>query len=59
MVEGKDWDDDVIEEIFGAFCADILRERARLGGDWVVCGVLPSRRIRDLVRWIIVGRYLQ
>ena len=50
MVEGKDWDDDVIEKIFGAFCADILRERARLGGDWVVCGVLPSRRIRDLVR---------
>ena len=50
MVEGKDLDDDVIDEVFAAFCADILRERARLGGDWVVCRVLPSRRIRDLVR---------
>ena len=26
-------------------------ERARLGGDWAVCSILLTRKIRDVVRW--------
>ena len=26
-------------------------ERARMGGDWAVCCLLLTRRIRDVVRW--------
>ena len=26
-------------------------ERARMGGDWVVCCLLLTRKIRDVVRW--------
>ena len=29
----------------------IRSERARMGGDWAVCCVLLTRRIRDVVRW--------
>jgi hypothetical protein len=39
-----------MDEAYMAMCADIRRERARMGGDWAVCGVLLTRRIRDVVR---------
>ena len=26
-------------------------ERARMGGDWAVCCLLLTRKIRDVVRW--------
>ena len=29
-------------------------ERARMGGDWVVCCLLLTRKIRDVVRWIFI-----
>ena len=30
---------------------NIRSERARMGGDWAVCCVLLTRKIRDVVRW--------
>ena len=32
-------------------------ERARMGGDWAVCCVLLTRRIRDVVRWSFLFRH--
>merc|ERR1712179_332308 len=39
-----------IEPMYVAMCDDIVRERARLGGDWAIATVLDSRSIRDFVR---------
>jgi len=50
VMGGKDYDEDLLEEGYRAMCQDILQERARLGGDWAVAGVLFSRRLRQFVR---------
>jgi len=39
-----------MEEYFGLMCEDIQRQRARIGGDWVVTGMVPSRGLRDFCR---------
>ena len=31
-------------------CEDILSERRRIGGDWVVAGCVINRRLRDQIR---------
>ena len=33
---------------------DIRSERARLGGDWAVCSILLTRKIREVVRWVLI-----
>ena len=44
IFRGDDWDHRVWEEAVRELCRDILRERARLGGDWAVAGVLFNPR---------------
>ena len=34
-------------------CADILRERTRIGGDWVVAGIALNRASRDFIRFTL------
>ena len=37
---------------------DIIRsERARMGGDWAVCCLLLTRKIRDVVRWNFMSHF--
>jgi len=50
MLAGEEHDQEVMVEGYRAMCADIKRERARMGGDWAVCCVLLTREIRDIVR---------
>merc|ERR1719209_490286 len=37
------------EESLVSMCKDVLRLRARIGGDWVVTFGLPTRRAREIV----------
>ena len=56
MVE-KEWKDfSVLESVYGELCKDILRERRRMGGDWVVATLLMDRQIRDFVRYTLISR---
>jgi len=41
---------DALCELFFHQSLDVARERKRLGGDFVVAGVAPSRKLRDLIR---------
>jgi hypothetical protein len=50
MFAGEDFENEVIDEGYRAMCTNIRSERARMGGDWAVCCVLATRRIRDIVR---------
>ena len=50
MFSGEDCDDAVLEEGYKEMCSNIRQERARMGGDWAVCCVLLTRKIRDIVR---------
>ena len=40
-----------IARILQGYCKDILKERARLGGDWAVAGVLFTPKLRQIVRF--------
>ena len=49
-MEGKAWDEEVVEEGAREMFKDIVRERARLGGDWVVAGILFTSKMRRIAR---------
>ena len=50
VMEGKAWDEEVVEEGAREMFKDIVRERARLGGDWVVAGILFTSKMRRIAR---------
>jgi len=54
---GKEWakimkgDEDYdLEEFYSLMCEDIIKERMRVGGDWVVAQAVPTRKLRDLIK---------
>ena len=50
IFKGEEWDLAVWEEAVRELCKDIKRERARLGGDWALAGVLFTPRMRQIAR---------
>ena len=49
-MQGLEWESALMERAYREIFRDIARERARLGGDWAVAGVMDSRVLRDLAR---------
>eukprot|EP00092_Neocalanus_flemingeri_P009390 GFUD01010104.1.p1 GENE.GFUD01010104.1~~GFUD01010104.1.p1 ORF type:complete len:351 (+),score=105.54 GFUD01010104.1:41-1093(+) len=53
---GKEWEkafkgeDSDLSEVFNVMCENILKERKRVGGDWVVAMAVPNRKMRDLIK---------
>ena len=51
MMKGEKYDTTKLEkEFYGFMCDDIIRERARIGEDWVVASVVNKRSVRDSIR---------
>ena len=50
MVAGLDFDKEVLKEFYTALSEDIKKQKARIGGDWVIANVAFSRDIRDAIR---------
>ena len=50
MMKGEEYDKQALEDFYAALCDDVKRERARLGGDWVVATVIDTQAWRDFVR---------
>jgi len=44
-------DNILLEEGYKAMCDNIKKERMRLGGDWAICCILLTKKLRDLVRY--------
>ena len=51
MLKGETWDKELMEEGQREMFKDIARERARLGGDWTIAGVLFSSKMREIARF--------
>ena len=51
MIKGEAWDRETQEEGMREMFRDIARERARLGGDWAVAGVIFTSRLRQIARF--------
>jgi len=52
-LEGGQHDMRKIEEFYKEMCEDLVRERMRMGGDWVVAQAVPTRRIRDMMKKLL------
>ena len=39
-----------LENFYSVMCDNIIFERNRLGGDWVIAQAVPSRKLRDLIK---------
>merc|ERR1711997_733173 len=50
MLSGKEVDQAVWANGYGMMCDDIIRERNKLGGDWVINQAVYTRAARDVVR---------
>ena len=46
----KRGDYEALENYYKLVCEDISSQRARVGGDWVVAGVVLQKHQRDLIR---------
>ena len=53
MLKGETWDKELMEEGQREMFKDIARERARLGGDWAIAGVLFTSKMREIARFLI------
>ena len=51
MVRGEKYDVEVLEDGMRENFKDVARERARLGGDWAVAGVLFTSKMREIARF--------
>jgi len=47
---GEDYD---MEDFYTLLCENIVKERQRVGGDWVVAQAVPTRKLRELVRSLL------
>ena len=54
MLAGADCDQVVAGEYYDLLCQDITKERARIGGDWVVAGVAINKEHRQMIRSVIL-----
>ena len=52
IFKGEEWDKAVWEEALTVreLCKVVARERARLGGDWALAGVLFTPSLRQIAR---------
>ena len=46
----KGEEDYKLEEFYSFLSENILQERKRVGGDWVVAQAVPTRKLRDLIQ---------
>jgi len=49
-LKGESWDRAMVEEMFKEMLKDISRERSRLGGHWVIAGLLDTVHLRAIAR---------
>ena len=54
MVKGEKYDVEVLEAGMKENFKDIARERARLGGDWAIAGVLFTSKMREIARFLMI-----
>jgi len=53
LADGDGFDTEILKEVCTLMCDDIMRERRRIGGDWVIAGAhaMFSKELRDFIRY--------
>ena len=47
LIRGEDYN---LDDFYALMCDNILSERRRVGGDWVVAQAVPTKKLRDLIK---------
>ena len=50
MVEGREYDFDIVAKFYTLMAKDIEREQKRIGGDFAIAQAVPTRKFRDHIR---------
>merc|ERR1711874_291821 len=50
LLDGHNVDDQIWEDFYDLLCKDVLEERAKLGGKWVIAQAVYTRTARDIIR---------
>jgi len=53
IVNGEDYDEEHIKQMYTGMAEDILRERKRIGGDWAIAAFIANRDMREHIRSIL------
>ena len=48
--KGENYDLEKVQKYYLAMCADITREKNRIGGNWAIAQAVPTRAMRDCIR---------
>ena len=59
MVKGEAYNVEVLEEGMRENFKDVARERARLGGDWAIAGVLFTSKMRQMARFVFYRTWMR
>ena len=59
MVKGEAYNVEVLEEGMRENFRDVARERARLGGDWAIAGVLFTSKMRQMARFVFYPTWMR
>ena len=46
----EDYDKAKMEDYYDLLCKDIIKERKRIGGDWVLAGVAMNQELKNIIR---------
>ena len=49
MTEGREYDFEKVWRFYKGVCEDVAREKKRIGGNWAIAQVVPTRAIRDRI----------
>ena len=50
LSDGEEYDIELLKDFYTGICADILRERKRIGGDCAIAAVTLTRDLRNHIR---------
>ena len=49
-IQGEKHDPEMVQKYYQEMCNDIIREKARIGGNWAIAQAVPKRSMRDYIR---------
>ena len=53
MIDGLEYDAKIVNDWYVEMAKDVLKEKTRIGGTWVVAQAAPKRAMRDSIRKIL------
>ena len=50
LIKGQEYNKENVKGFYYALCRNVIKERNRIGGDWVITHAVPTRYLRDYIK---------